>query len=256
MTDNVKSNFDRPGMEPHKGNAMDENMRHSNQDFFRLLGVALVRPLVMAILFLSAVVSPATAHHVLGRPSYALNEDSNTPSSVQVEPQIGDYFINYMVFPAFPRPGETGRINLYIRKLDGGAAYSGKVVFTVRNDSWAAWAGLGGNEEKLGAQVIDDTVYRQGFVFRKRGSYIITASFKDGDVPYAIDFPLQVGAPSPVGPIGIAVVLILSALVGVSLVQRRRAISGQTRSAHGKPKPKTDTGDTSSQRASSDINSP
>lgn len=49
---------------------------------------------------------PAYAHHVLGRPAYSLNEDSNTPPSMQVETQIGDYLVNMMVFPAFPKPGE------------------------------------------------------------------------------------------------------------------------------------------------------
>ncbi len=184
-----------------------------------------------ALFSLLTSLTPALAHHVLGRPSYALNEDSNTPSSMQVETQIGEYFINYMVFPAFPRPNEQGRVNLYVRKLDGGPAYSGKVGFTVRDNSWSAWFGLGDNSEKLGAQVIDDNVYRQGFVFRQRGAYIISAHFMDGKVPYDIDFPLQVGAPSPVGPLGLAVVLILSVLGGVSLIQRRRAMSGQIRSA-------------------------
>ncbi len=191
----------------------------------------------LAAVFLAAIcwfssVPAARAHHVLGRPSYALNEDSNTPSAMQVETQIGSYFVNYMVFPAFPRPNEAGRINLYVRKLDGGAAYSGKIAFSVRDNSWAAWLGLAANEEKLGSQVLDDNVYRQGFVFRERGAYLITANFKDADTPYTIDFPLQVGAPSPYGPIGIAAALIVAILLGVALVQRRRAVSGQVRGSH------------------------
>ncbi len=169
---------------------------------------------------------------MLGRPSYALNEDSNTPSAMQVETQIGDYFVNYMVYPAFPRPNEAGRVNLYVRPLDGGPAFDGKVEFSVRDDSWLRWFGAGSGSEKLGAQVLDDHVYRQGFVFSQRGAYTITASFVDGETPYTIDFPLQVGAPSPYGPIGIAAGLIVIVLVGVGLIQRRRALSGQTRNSH------------------------
>ncbi len=63
------------------------------------LGLALLVP----ALWLS-VVDFAIAHHVLGRPNYSLNEDSNTPPSMQGEVQIGDYFVTYMAFPAFPRP--------------------------------------------------------------------------------------------------------------------------------------------------------
>lgn len=191
---------------------------------------------LMAFICLFADIIGAAAHHVLGRPSYALNEDSNTPSAMQVETQIGDYFINYMVFPAFPRPNQAGRVNLYVRKIDGGPAYNGKVEFTVRDDSWSSWLGFGANKEKLGAQIIDDHVYRQGFMFRKRGAYIITARFEDEKAPYTIDFPLQVGAPSPYGPIGITVGIVVVLLLGVALVQRRRAISGQTRGAHAEDK--------------------
>ncbi len=188
--------------------------------------------LIRTLIIFASLASPATAHHVLGRPSYALNEDSNTPSSMQVETRIGDYFVNYMVFPAFPRPGENGRVNLYIRKLGGGDAYQGKVEFTVRDNSWSAWLGLGDNQEKLGAQVIDDTVYRQGFMFRNRGAYIISAHFMDGKTPYDIDFPLQVGAPSPVGPLGLAVAVIAALLFGGGILQRRRALTQHIREGH------------------------
>jgi hypothetical protein len=202
--------------------------------------MARVYLIVFAALICLLIEIPMTnAHHVLGRPSYALNEDSNTPSAMQVETQIGDYFINYMVFPAFPRPNEAGRINLYVRRLDGGPAFDGKVEFSVRDDSWSAMLGFGAYEENLGAQILDDHVYRQGFMFRQRGSYIITASFKDDKEHYTIDFPLQVGAPSPYGPIGIAVAIVFIVLALVGLMQRRRAVSGQirgSRSDHKKNK--------------------
>ncbi|MCK5385761.1 MAG: hypothetical protein KAJ39_01150, partial [Gammaproteobacteria bacterium] len=53
------------------------------------------------------------AHHVLGRPAYSLGADSNTPPSMQVETQIGEYYVTYMAFPAFPKPNQRGRVNLY-----------------------------------------------------------------------------------------------------------------------------------------------
>ncbi len=181
---------------------------------------------------LAVLCSGARAHHVLGRPAYSLNEDSNTPPAIQVETQVGDYAINYMIFPAFPRPGVPGRINFYARKIDGSGPFKGKVTFQVKDNSWAAWFGFGGEPETLGVQVIDDNVYRQGFLFQKPGDYIITAAFKDGDMPYVIDFPLRIGPPSRVGPVAIAAGLILALLIGVSVVQRRRAMTGKLRAAH------------------------
>ena len=172
---------------------------------------------VMAMLLYLPAVS-AWAHHVLGRPAYSLNEDSNTPPSMEVETQIGDYYVTFMAFPAFPRPGEPGRVNLYAVHMETGKPFDGTVTFKVRDDGWL----FDGEEEVLGRQTIDDGVYRQGFLFSEEGDYIITAFFEAGGEPYIIDFPLRIGTPAPVGPVGVAVGIIVLVLVGVNLLQRRR----------------------------------
>ncbi|HED12603.1 MAG TPA: hypothetical protein ENI62_02950 [Gammaproteobacteria bacterium] len=179
-------------------------------------------------LFLLAVLftTPAHAHHVLGRPSYSLNEDSNTPPSMQVETQMGDYYITYMVFPAFPRPNEPGRINLYAKRIDNDMLFLGKVTFTVRDDSW-----FNRNEERIGIQSAYDNVFRQRFLFRKPGAYIVTAAFSDKGVPYIIDFPLQIGPPSRIGVIGFVVTVMLVLLIGVNLFRRNRLAKDKVRSA-------------------------
>ncbi len=169
----------------------------------------------------------ASAHHVLGRPAYSLNEDSNTPPSMQVETQIGDYFVTYMVFPAFPRPNEPGRINLYATRLDNDEPLTRPVTFKVRDDSWFAT-----EEEVIGQQEPVDNVYRQGFVFREPGKYIITAEFTANGEPYSIDFPLQIGQVSSVGPIGITIGALVIILVGINLLQRKRLARLKTRDYH------------------------
>ncbi len=171
---------------------------------------------------------PVHAHHVLGRPAYSLNEDSNTPPSMQVETQIGNYFVTYMIFPAFPKAGERGRVNLYATRIDNGEAYNGEVTFSVRDDVY-----FGGAEaEVLGTQPPDDSVFRQGFEFSNNGDYIITASFTANNEPYNIDFPLRIGPPAAIGPIGIAVAAIVVILVGVNLVQRKRLLRSKILNAH------------------------
>ncbi|VAW51960.1 FIG00921845: hypothetical protein [hydrothermal vent metagenome] len=185
------------------------------------------------LLFLLAfIVLPAHAHHILGRPAYNLNEDSNTPPSMQVETQIGDYFVTYMVFPAFPKAGQRGRVNLYATRIDNGDAYNGEVTFEVKDDK------VFGNKniEVLGTQLPDDSVYRQGFVFSKNGDYIITATFRDGKEPYIIDFPLRIGPPDSIGPIGIAIAAIVLILVSVNLVQRKRLLRSKFRHSHDEKK--------------------
>jgi len=175
------------------------------------------RALLLVLALGLCPLAPAWAHHVLGRPSYSLSEDSNTPPAMQIETQIGDYFVTFMAFPAFPRPNEPGRANLYATRIDDGQPFRGKVTFKVRDDSW-----FSNNEEILGVQEIDDNVYRQGFLFRKDGDYIVSAEFEADGAPYVIDFPLRIGEPAPIGPLGISVGAIALILVGVNTLQRRR----------------------------------
>ena len=184
-------------------------------------------PVVMFYLVFCFLLSTANAHHVLGRPAYSLNEDSNTPPSMHVETQIGEYFVTYMVFPAFPRPNEPGRINLYAKRIDNGAPFEGRVTFSVQHDSW-----LGSKQEQLGIQTPDDTVFRQGFVFQEPGDYIITARFVSAGESHIIDFPLRIGEKSPIGPLGIAVGVILVVLIGVTLILRKRLQRTTIRNAH------------------------
>ena len=158
------------------------------------------------------------AHHVLGRPAYSLNEDSNTPSRMQMEVRIGKYEITLMTFPAFLKPNEYGRINLYASRLSDGVPFEGTVSFSVVDTKW--WGE--DEEEQLGVQPVDATVFRQGFVFGQAGEYIIRARFDAEGEPYLIDFPIQVGVSSPIGPLGILVVCVLLLLIVVRLLNRRR----------------------------------
>lgn len=178
--------------------------------------------LVVLIIVLSV---PVQAHHVLGRPSYSLNEDSTTPPSMQVETQIGEYYVTYMVFPAFPSPNEPGRVNLYASRIDNGRPFDGEVAFKVRDDSL-----FNDDEELLGIQLPDDNVFRQGFEFREAGNFIVRAEFEAGGEPYQIDFPLQIGEPARWGPLGLTIAAIMVVLIAVNLVQRKRLVSDIIRS--------------------------
>lgn len=182
---------------------------------------------VLMILIVSLTSFSVLAHHVLGRPAYSLSEDSNTPPSMQVETQIGDYYVTYMVYPAFPEPGKQGRLNLYATHRDSGKPFDGQVAFTVRDDRW-----FGGHEQALGTQAIDDGVYRQGFLINEAGSYIISANFHANGEPYTIDFPLKIGQASAIGPIGIVAMVIFSVLILVNIIQRKRLLRGKIQAAH------------------------
>ncbi len=169
----------------------------------------------------------AQAHHVLGRPSYSLGSESNTPPSAQVETQIGDYYVTYMVFPAFPEPNQPGRVNLYVSRIDNGEPFQGRVTFRIIDDGW-----FNSRQELLGVQEVDDNVYRQSFEFNEDGDYIIRAEFvPDGEL-YKIDFPLQIGEKELFGPIGTGVAVFLIVLFGVNIMQRKKLVTARIKSAH------------------------
>jgi hypothetical protein len=171
----------------------------------------------------------ALAHHVLGRPSYSLSEDSNTPPSIQAEVLVGDYMVTYMVYPAFPQPGEPGRISLYAIRADDATTFEGEVTFKVRDSPWYSWLGIEAPVKTIGTQRLDDKVFRQAFLFHEPGEYIITAAFEAAGEPYRVDFPLRIGEPSMLGPIGAVVALLLIALVGAAILHRRRALTDKVR---------------------------
>lgn len=168
-------------------------------------------------LFCLLLTMQSFAHHIIGRPSYSLNEDSNTPPSKQIELYVGDYNINYMVYPAFPKPHESGRINFYASHIDSGKSYVGKVAFSVKEDGW-----FSKESKNLGIQEHEDNIFHQDFTFKKAGDYIITAEFHDGAVPYRIHFPLRVGAPTSFKTMGAILALaVFLLLVLISLNQKR-----------------------------------
>ncbi|VAX04021.1 FIG00921845: hypothetical protein [hydrothermal vent metagenome] len=183
-----------------------------------------IRLWLLLALVQACIVLPAFAHHVLGRPSYSLSEDSNTPPSMQVETQIGKFFVTYMVFPAFPRANEPGRVNLYATRIDNGEPYAGQVSFSVKDDSW-----FSSDEEILGTQPIDAGVFRQGFQFNKDGDYIITARFEADGEPYVIDFPLTIGDTASSTPITVSVIVIVLFLAGINIIKRKQLLRAKIR---------------------------
>ena len=188
--------------------------------------------LLLAAISIWLAVAPTSAHHILGRPSYSLNEDSNTPPSMQVEVQLGDLFVTTMVYPAFPRLGVPGRFNLYAKHTNG-RLYKGEVEFSVRKITWLSWFGMGEESREIGRQLPDDNVFRQAFRLDREGDFLITVTLNVNGEPHMIDFPLRVGEAPMIGVLDIIIALVVLTIVAVTLVQRRRAMVGKVREMHG-----------------------
>ncbi|MBT7757711.1 MAG: hypothetical protein HN732_10320 [Rhodospirillaceae bacterium] len=169
------------------------------------------------------------AHHILGRPAYSLNEDSNTPPSMQAEVQLGEYRMTYMLYPAFPRPGGTARISLYILGTKNGTPFDGRVTFTIREMPWNAWLGSEGHADRLGVQPPDDKVYRQGFTVPEAGEYMISADFQIDGEPYTVDFPVRIGEPPLIGPMAMVAGGLLLMFILIAVMRRRKSMTARMR---------------------------
>jgi hypothetical protein len=186
--------------------------------------------LLIAVLWLG-LAPPVAAHHILGRPAYSLNEDSNTPSSIQGEALVEDFMVTFMVFPAFPKPGEPGRIHLYIKPVDGSDPFQGKVAFKVEKENSIPFLG-NSKPAPLGVQPPDSNVFRQSFKFSDAGDYLVTAEFKAGGKPLHVDFALRVGAPPALGLYEILFALLVAVIVIFGALHRKRAMTAKIRAAH------------------------
>jgi len=171
---------------------------------------------------------PASAHHILGRPSYNVDGDASTPPSISLEVQIGHFNVTMMAFPIQLKARQPVRVKLYATRLDGGKRFDGNVTFSVRDDSW-----FPATEEVLAVQRMDDNgVYSQGMEFKQDGDYVISAKYEADTEPYVIDFPVTVGNPMPKGFLAGAAGLVAVVLTGISLAKRkRRAKEDASRSA-------------------------
>lgn len=186
-----------------------------------------VAKIIMSSIALWLLLSGQTAwaHHVLGRPAYIFNEDSMTPPAILVETLIGDYTVNMMVFPAFPKAGEESRVKLYATHLKTQQPLTEPVHFFVRDDHWYGnWFG-DQRREALGTQLPVDNIYRQIVVFNEEADYILTAEFTANQEPYTVDLPMGVGERANLWPLLLAIGVIGTVLGGVAIKKRRRRLS-------------------------------
>lgn len=173
------------------------------------------------------MITPLFAHHILGRPSYSLNEDSNTPPSMQAELQAGSYDVLYMAYPAFPKINERGRVNIHASHIVTGETFVGEMTFRVKREFL-----FSAETELLGVQKIDDGVYRQGFVFDADGDYTIQAEFSEGDHTHVLSFPLRVGV-SPIFGLSVYVIgAVFFLLLVVSILKRKKLQQGRIKRHH------------------------
>jgi len=146
--------------------------------------------LVATILFLS---TPARAHHILGIPHYAYDEQYPQTPILTYIAQLGPLEIKMTGYPGMPQPGERCTLHVYAVDMNSGTPFDGGVTMSVFRERL-----LGSNTIVYGpvrANLEDDAIYKFYPEFEREANYIVRIEYETEGVPWVIDLPMVAGEP-------------------------------------------------------------
>ena len=198
-----------------------------NTNFLHVASMTLV-PILCCIVSISA-----WGHHILGTPHYAYSEDYPQTPTLTYGAELGAYRVNMTCFPGRPSPGDRTSLHFYIRQLESGEPYSGKVTLTVFRDE------LIGDDPVVYGPVegdLEEAMYKFFPQFSEEANYTIRLHYFADGSPWILDLPIVVGEPgSPlaVGG-GVAVgLLIFVIIVRAVRIKRTRLVQQDQRNPVG-----------------------
>ena len=180
--------------------------------------------LILAVLLIPAA---AHAHHIMGIPHYAYDEQYPQTPVLTYRVDAGPYELRMTGYPGHPKPGERSSIHVYINRRDNGALYGSMVRATVFQDAM-----IGDDPVVYGPidAAIEERVFKFYPTYQEVANYTIRIEFDVEGVPWIIDLPMVVGEPgSPMavlGGIAGGTLLFLIVIRAIRIKMRRR----QTRS--------------------------
>jgi ferredoxin len=181
-------------------------------------------PIVLGVLLAA---SPAAAHHILGIPHYAYDDQYPQTPVLTYRVDSGPFEIKMTGYPGQPKPGERCSVYVYIRYLADGTLFDGPVTCTVMRKRW-----FGADPIVYGpnAAALEQSVFKFYPQFDAEAEYRLRVEFKAEDVPWTIELPMVVGEPgSPWLVVGGSAAGVFVFLVVIRAVRIKRARAGGTR---------------------------
>jgi len=184
-----------------------------------------------------AAASPVAAHHILGVPHYAYDEDyPQTPVLTSVV-TAGAYEVKMTGYPGEIVPGEPVSFHVYIKNTDSGRVFDGEATLTIRKKGL-----LSAGKVIYGPSTaeLDERIYKFYPLFPEDASFLAELRFEDGHAQWVVDLPIVVGeAAAPWVPVGwsaaaATLLLFLLRAVAIKLRRRRRSIDEATGAATAK----------------------
>jgi len=185
--------------------------------------------------------SPAGAHHILGVPHYAYDENYPQTPVLTYRAEIHDYVVEMTGYPGKPEPGERFSLHAYVQNAGTGEVVSDGAVLTVKRDRFLVRDAIiyGPMEAEL-----EESMYKYFPQFEVAGDYVLELAFETEGDDWLILLPMTVGEPkSPWAMIGIGLALGCTALIiarAVLIKSKRR----EERAASPDMTPSMESGET------------
>ena len=186
-------------------------------------GPVIARMLARTVAVLLISVSPAAAHHILGVPHYAYDEDYPQTPVLTYRAEVGRFEVKATAYPGELVAREPVTLHVYITDHETGSLYDGSV--TMRIDRKRGPASPVPVYGPIAAE-LDERIYKFHPVFPLDARYRALLAFYADDQAWSVELPMVVGEPvsiwGTVGWVATAAALLLFIGRAVAIKVRRR----------------------------------
>ena len=154
-------------------------------------------PMAVFLVFLLAPV--LYAHHILGIPHYAYDEEYPQAPVITYKVEAGPYLLNLTGYPGKPVPGELSQMHVYIRRTAQETdVFPGPIQVEIHREMFLGEKCIFKPTETR----FDENLHKFSPVYEEEGRYRVRLEMRLEGEPYEIDFPMIVGdPPNPWTPI-------------------------------------------------------
>ena len=156
----------------------------------------------------------ASAHHILGVPHYAYDEEYPQTPVLTYSVNAEGYMVKMTGYPGHPEPGERCSVHVYALSPELGAPFDGTVTMTVRRDR------AFGKDPVIYGPVeaeIEEAIFKFYPTYDAEARYLIDVTFDREGAPWTIRLPIEIGEPS--SPWSVVFFGIGAALIGFVLLR-------------------------------------
>lgn len=186
------------------------------------------KKLVLCLILIAFPIN-VCAHHIMGIPHYAYDEQYPQTPVLTYRLEAGPYDVRMTGYPGKPTPGERCTLHVYLRRMDDGSLFEGSVRMTVMQDQL-----IGEDRVVYGPALaeIEERLFKFHPTFPDEANYLIRIEFEVEDVPWIVDLPMVAGEPgSPWTVLGSTVFGLVAFVVVIRAIRikRQRRMSSSTR---------------------------